>query len=132
MEDDKEVLKEFVEEPPETVGAPPSTLRKKRSSRIYFGIVTFGMFMFLLLCAIALGSFGEVQRQLSRFYTEAEKVILGNNNLCILSVNGEARNIRFGSYSPCIFIFWGLVSGIILALALFLYSLVMLIIGPRM
>ncbi len=125
MAEDRQILNEYTDHP---LVNPALPKRKKTVSRIYFGIVGFFMFVLLLLCAIALGSFGEFQRQLSGFY----KLPLLQGDKCMLFATVNEDNIiRYNSYSPCIFIFWGLVSGIILSFTLFVYSIVMAVIGSK-
>ena len=143
MEEDREVLKELEEEAHGDVEPlPPTPPRKKGPSRIYFGVVAVGMSIFLLLCVIALGSFGAKQAQLPGFFkVERERYNITDLS-CILFVKtrpnpNQKSDIKViydynQSDSPCVFIFWGLTSGTILALVMLIYSLVMLIIGSRM
>ena len=141
MEGDREVLKELEEEADEDVEPLPPP-RKKGPSRIYFGVVAVGMSIFLLLCVIALGSFGTKQAQLPGFFKVERERYNIKGGLCVLFVNTRPNpdpnsdiKVIFDksqSYSSCVFIFWGLTSGTILALGMLIYSLVMLIIGSRM
>ena len=143
MEEDREVLKELEEEAHEDVEPPPPTPpRKKGPSRIYFGVVAVGMSIFLLLCVIALGSFGAKQAQLPGFFKVEREIYDIKGGLCVLFVNTRPNPYpnpdtkviisENQGDSSCVFIFWGLTSGTILALGMIIYSLVMLIIGSRM
>ncbi len=143
MEEDKKDLMSEEDPPPYSDPLPPrvenSPSRNKKPTRFYHGFITLVMCLFLLLCAIALGSFGEFQRQLSGFYVGDE---YKGRGLCILFAKSQALSepgkdgakwlIDYRSYGPCIFIFWGLVSGTLLAFILLVYEIVMVIIAPRM
>ena len=136
MEDDKQILKDVEDELKESNEALPPAKRNKRPARLYYGVTSFVMFLYLLLSAIALGSFGEIQREISGFYGVKNRCILFAHTEPISSSdpdNEPARvSIEFKSFAPCIFLFWGLVSGIILAFFMEVYAIVMIIIAPRM
>jgi len=136
-DDDRQILKEAEDVLKDELmnEKQPPVKRNKRSARVYYGVTAFVMFFYLLLSAIALGSFGEIQRKISGFYEfGGDKCILFASTAPSSSDDGDdpAMVIGYRSFAPCIFLFWGLVSGIILAFTMEVYAIAMIVIGPRM
>ena len=140
--DDKEELKEVLDKSSEEhsqISTVETLPRKKRLARFYYGAISLCMLLLLLLCVIGLGSFGDFQRKLAKFY---EPGFNGKNQWCILFAHTEPYSdpkdekvtwkIYYRSFSPCIFTFWALVSGTIFAFALLVYYIVQWILGSVM
>ena len=131
-EQEKEDTSALITFSDETAQTPP---RSKTFSRVLFTLLSVGMLVVLLVSLIAVGYFGNKQREVTNFYKGYDTQSSGS---CILYAKslGQASDtvvlIKLHSYGPCAFVLFGLTSVSIAVVFFVVYLVVLTILGIKM
>ena len=108
-----------------------TTKKRKAGAKVYFFILSIIFFVLLLGSIVSLGAFGVLQNRVAGFLD-----YLPHGSKCILfgkyygDLDGETL-IKLSDLGGCGFTLWGQVSIVIVAFVWFVYSLVLICLGPR-
>ena len=106
--------------------------RSKTGPRVYYVVLMCWVFLLLLLAAIALGSFGRKQNEITSSY----KNYSSSHGHCILFVSYGGKNgnqtLFPENYGVCGFVFWGLASLAIVGFSFLVYLVVLTVFGTRL
>lgn len=114
-------------------GSMEADVRRSRGrAKTYFFIFAVIFFVLLLDSVISLGAFGVIQKRVHDFSSH-----LPSGSRCILFGHYDGQNedekplIRLPDLGVCAFTLWGQVSITIVAFVWFLYSIVLIALGPQ-